>query len=178
MKTFDEFKKQFWIFFTTYRKICRHYTCKINSSNSDISFYFSLTTYTLWHLLAFNCWEGLVFYKLSLGHGVRHRGARGQWTPEINRGGNNAFATPHPQILGKILKILLCTQLMYSVFLLKKQWNAYIIVLLSTEYCNIHVLVYSQTYLPDLLVALLAIGKVQYSICEVISSNKATINVL
>ena len=68
-----------------------------------------------------------------------------------------------------------------------KQWNAYIIVyfvvctmLFSTEYCSIHVLLYSQTYLPDLLVLLtiLAIGKVQYSICEVISSNMATINVV
>ena len=53
-------------------------------------------------------------------------------------------------------------------------------MLFSTGYTAIFT--YTQTHLHDLLVAknanILEMGKVQYSICEVISSNMVTINEL
>ena len=67
-------------------------------------------------------------------------------------------------------------------FFEQKQWNAcsvHYTMLFSTGYCSMQV--YSQTHLHDLLVAhYTGNSKVQYSIaiCEVITSNMATINVL
>ena len=63
------------------------------------------------------------FYSSHMGSAIKAAG--GPWPPpKFKLGASNVFGLP--QFLGKIL---LCTQLMYSVFLWKKkQWNACIVV--------------------------------------------------
>ena len=94
-------------------------------------------TLSIW----FDCWwwKSLLL-RLNTGMGIRKMSNMGSATggpgghgppPQIFLGGGASNAFGPPQILGKIL---LCTQLMYSVFLWKKQWNAYIIVYILLKF--------------------------------------------